>query len=925
MSPPPDDPTRGPAPGYQRFLELVQGLDAIVWEADVAAPTAESPDEIAGRRFTFVSDRAEAILGYPVHQWFSERNFWVNHLHADYRHVTLSQSIDAIRDGRDYVLGYCMLAADGGVVWLRDRVHVVRGADGRVAQLRGVAVDITERRLAQEALERSEARNRAILNAIPDLMFRISGTGDFLGYHAQDTRDLHVPPDQIIGKKIEELLPPAVAGPTRHHVELALATGEPQVYEYALAVPNGLQNFECRLVTCGKDEVLAVVRNITARRQAEEALRRSEERYRSFISQSSEGIWLYESDEPLSVNLPEDEQIRVIYEHGRLVECNDAMARMYGFSRAEEIAGLSIAETLVPTDPANIEYLRKFIRSGYRLTDAESHEVDRYGNRRTFVNNLIGIVENGYLVRAWGTQRDVTEWKAAEEELRFRREFAESIIETAQAIVLVLDPQGKVMRFNRYMEEVSGYRLDEVEGKEWFAVFLPARDRDRIREVFSRVIRQGHLQGSVNPIVTKDGREREIEWHAKTLTDAAGGTQGVLAIGLDITERRQLEEQLRQSQKMEAVGRLAGGVAHDFNNLLTAIMGYSDLLLMRLGEGHPLRRQVEEIKNAGERAKSLTQQLLAFSRKQVLQPQILDLNAIIREMDKMLRAMIGEDIELRSALEPGLGRIKADRGQIQQVIMNLAVNARDAMPAGGVITIRTQNCELDEGHARSTMGGQPGPHAMLSITDTGQGMDDHVKSHLFEPFFSTKEVGKGTGLGLSTVYGIVKQSGGSISVQSEAGRGASFTIYLPLVEEAARSDEADKVPVILPQGWETVLVVEDDRVVRNMTCEILSMNGYHVLEAANGAEAMDLCARYENTIHLIVTDVVMPGFGGHELAQRLRTTRPATKVVYVSGYADGAVAGQAIVGAPADFLQKPFTPEALARMVREVLDSAVAQ
>ena len=392
----------------------------------------------------------------------------------------------------------------------------------------------------------------------------------------------------------------------------------------------------------------------------------------------------------------------------------------------------------------------------------------------------------------------------------------------------------------------------------------------------------------------------------------------------DRAENRRLEEQLRHSQKVEAIGRLAGGIAHDFNNLLTAIIGYSTIALTNLDENDPVSADILEIKKAGQRAATLTSQLLAFSRKQVLQPRVLNLNDVITNTDKMLRRLIGEDIELVTLLGADLDSVKADPGQIEQIIVNLAVNARDAMPQGGRLIIETTNIELDDEFSRKHVGIKPGPYVMLAVNDNGVGMDVDTQLHLFEPFFTTKEIGKGTGLGLSTVYGIVKQSGGSILVYSEPGEGTMFKIYLPRVAEKPEALEAtSKGRTEKLSGTETVLVVEDEGPVRRLVQTILERNGYSVLEANNGEEALRLMARHEGPIHLLLTDVVLPKMSGPQLAQSMTTLHPGIRVLYMSGYADKASVQQGLLNSSTAFLQKPFTPDALAGKVREVLSVCV--
>jgi CheY-like chemotaxis protein len=385
---------------------------------------------------------------------------------------------------------------------------------------------------------------------------------------------------------------------------------------------------------------------------------------------------------------------------------------------------------------------------------------------------------------------------------------------------------------------------------------------------------------------------------------------------------RQSEGQLRQAVKMEAVGRLAGGVAHDFNNILTAITGYSELALMNLDPLDPVRHDVKDILAAAERATSLTHQLLAFSRKQVLHPQRLDLNQVVANLDKMLRRIIGEDIDLVTILGPELGAVMADPGQIEQVIMNLVVNARDAMPQGGNLTIETANADLDEAYARKRVQVQPGPYVMLAVSDTGVGLDRDSLDRIFEPFFTTKEAGKGTGLGLATVYGIVKQSGGYVGVYSEVGHGTTFKIYLPRLEEAAGAGPPAAGTAELRRGRETLLLVEDADLLRGLAREVLERAGYMVLEARNGAEALQVHQQHEGPIHLLLTDVVMPGMNGRELAEQLAPLEPEMKVLYMSGYTDDTIVQHGVLEPGVAFLQKPFSPAALTRKVREVLEAA---
>jgi len=476
---------------------------------------------------------------------------------------------------------------------------------------------------------------------------------------------------------------------------------------------------------------------------------------------------------------------------------------------------------------------------------------------------------------------------------------------------------GRVVDVNDAWLRTLGYTREEALGRSTVELGLWRSAEDR-----TRAIQHAQALGRVQTIEiegrTKDGAKRTLLYSAELIE--LDGVPHVLLLTTDITERRQLEEQLRQAVKMEAVGRLAGGIAHDFNNLLTAIIGSADLLLEDLDPASPARDDVKEIRHAGDRAAQLTRQLLAFSRRQPLTPRVIDVNALVADMDRLLRRLIGEDIEFRTVLMPNLGAVRADAGQLEQVIMNLAVNARDAMPRGGKLTIETANAELDEAYAREHMTVRAGPAVMIAVSDTGTGMDRETLAHIFEPFFTTKEPGKGTGLGLATVYGIVKQSGGHVWVYSEPGRGTAFKIYLPRVTEAVEGIGAPTAPTTL-HGNETLLVVENEAPVRELARRMLEAKGYTVLTAAAPADALALVERHAPPIHLVVTDVILPGMDGPALARRLEQARPGIRVLFVSGYANEAIVHQGVLDPGVAYLPKPFTADALARKVREVIDA----
>jgi len=491
-----------------------------------------------------------------------------------------------------------------------------------------------------------------------------------------------------------------------------------------------------------------------------------------------------------------------------------------------------------------------------------------------------------------------------------------AVVEASPLAIWALSPEGTVRTWNPAAESIFGWSAVEAQGRPNPTV--PEDLQEDFRGMLDRVLRGATLTDVQTRRRTKDGRVIEVSISMAPLRDATGGVAGTMAVVADLTARLELEAQLRQSQKMDGIGRLAGGIAHDFNNLLTVISGRSELLTELVGKESPLRRHVDIIHNVAQRAAGLTRQILAFSRRQALQPRVVDLNAATQRMDEMLRRVLGEDVSLVTALDPVLGRVRVDPSQIEQVILNLVVNARHAMPEGGRLTIETGNVELGEEYARSHAEVQPGGYVMLAVTDTGHGMDAETKARIFEPFFTTKGPGEGTGLGLAMVYGIVKQSGGHIWVYSEPGRGTTFKIYLPFVEELA-VEEAPASALALPRGTETILLVEDEAEVRALARESLEASGYQVLEAGRPGEALRLAEEHTGSIHLIVTDVVMPEMSGRALVERLTHLRPGAKVLYMSGYTHNAIVHQGALDQGIVFLQKPFTPGALARKVREVL------
>jgi len=512
------------------------------------------------------------------------------------------------------------------------------------------------------------------------------------------------------------------------------------------------------------------------------------------------------------------------------------------------------------------------------------------------------------------TVRDETDRKRADAE----RERLATAIEQAAEMITITDARGNIVYVNPAFEVVTGYTRADVLGRNPRLLKSGVQDEAFYRALWE-TITNGRTFRSRMVNRKKDGTAYTEEATISPVRDGTGAIASYVAVKRDVTQDLALEAQLLQSQKMEGIGRLAGGVAHDFNNLLTVILSYTELACESVRDGD-LQEYLQEIRGAGERAASLTRQLLAFSRKQVLQPESLDLNRVVTDMEKMLRRIIGEDIDLVKALAPDLGRVRADPGQIEQVIMNLAVNARDAMQEGGKLTIETANVDLDADYVALHEGVEPGPYVIIVVTDSGVGMDERTKAQIFEPFFTTKAVGKGTGLGLSTVFGIVKQSGGSIDVFSEPAKGTTFKVYLPRELSPTVAPAAPKsTRSVRPTGAETILVVEDDEALRRVVKRALDAAGYTVLIASNGEEALVASSWHKGDIHLLLTDVVMPRMGGRVLAEQLLRARPNIKVLYMSGFTDNAIVHHGVLDATTHFLGKPFTAIDLARKVREVL------
>jgi len=748
---------------------------------------------------------------------------------------------------------------------------------------------------------RAAPLGEAVLKALPDLIIRLRRDGTYLGVGGT-WRDLllYRRPESLVGRTLADMLPPDVAREAITHLARAFETGEVQVHECQLPAEGALRDYEVRITANSTEEAVLVIRDITVRKRSEEALRKAEAELRRVIGAISDSVW--------SVEVNEAGDLTWVYHSpvgrhltGRPPEYFTSMKAWF--------------EIVHPEDRARIAGLAGPLLRAERSREAAEFRMVLPDGTIRWVRSSITCERIGPgLVRLDGVDADITAEREAQAALREAKEALEAIIDASPLVIFSMGLNCRIQRWNRASERVFGWSEQEALGAR-----LPLLPAEQLNQFCSGSV-EAMTGGAETSWNRKDGGTVELSVWRAPLRDASGTVRGSIVLAADVGERKSLEQQLQQAQRMEAVGRLAGGVAHDFNNLLTVITGYGHMLLDDLAANADAHKQVEEILRAVERASALTNQLLAFSRRQVAKPRIIDINDLVLNMDRLLRRVIGEDIELVTALDPSAGKIEADPVQIEQVLMNLVVNSRDAMPGGGKLIIETESARLDEGYARVHMTVRAGEYVRLSVIDTGCGMDEDTKARIFEPFFTTKEQGKGTGLGLATVYGIVKQNEGDITVTSEPGRGTRFNIYLPQANGTVEESDDKRQETSVARGTETVLVVEDEEEVRRLVRAVLEPQGYKVLVAGWPEEAIELCREYQGQVELLLTDVVMPQMGGRELAQVTGWIRPDMKVLFMSGYTDDAMLGRSLSEPGVDFLRKPFTPAELTRKIRQVLD-----
>ncbi|HOL96288.1 MAG TPA: PAS domain S-box protein [bacterium] len=867
----------------------------------------------------YLSEGCSVLTGYPPDGLIQGDPVTYEQLiHPSDRMMVWNTIQEAIREQRPYQLEYRIRTASGEEKWVWEKGKAVYDPQGKVQYLEGFISDISERKRAEATLQESEYRYRTIIENTSDCVWRITLEGIITFISPSVKTILDYEPEEITGQSIFTIMPPGIQPRVRQRLD-RLGQGKLRREELVLELPflrkdGGIRIGEVRAVLIYNPhghpvEVAGIAHDITQRKQAEAALRQSQEQIDKAQEVARIGFW------------------NTDLQTGRLI-WSKGVYRIFGM---EEDQFDNQRETFYAhVHPEDRELIIEALHQAVETQSAYQieHRILLPGGAVRWVSEQAEVVRDseGRPVQMIGTVQDITSRKLVENELRNSKQRLETLIQASPVAVIVLDLHQRVILWNKAAEGMFGWTESEILNQP--CPIIPEGQQDQFQRFFNNALWGIPVRNQETWLRRKDEAPIYVNLSTAPLWDNRGQAEGVMAILVDITEQKKsveerikLEQQLQQSQKMEAIGKLAGGIAHDFNNLLMVIEGYSEMALTRLNPHEAVRKDFEEIRQAAGRAKMITRQLLAFSRKQMIQPVVLNINQVVSDFEKILRRLIGEDIQVITRLDPQVGTIKADPTQIEQVIANLAINARDAMPHGGKLILETANRDLDESYTQHFVGLKPGSYVMLAVTDTGCGMDAETISHIFEPFFTTKTESGGTGLGLSTVYGITKQNEGHIHVYSEPGKGSTFKIYFPRIE--AESGETGILPreYTLPAGSETILIVEDEAPVRQLTVRILQGCGYRVLEAASCEEALATSRSLPEPIHLLLTDVVMPVMSGRRLAAQLALERPGLKVLYMSGYTDDAVVQHGILESETAFLQKPFTPAALAQKIRAVLDT----
>jgi two-component system, cell cycle sensor histidine kinase and response regulator CckA len=811
-----------------------------------------------------------------------------------------------------HVFGWICLVANNNKTFTEDDEHLVVVFAGQLGRLYELESEIVERHQAEKSLRHERDRTQSYLNTAAVMLLALDMEGRITLVNRHASSVLGWTADELIGRDwFNTCIPVRLRDRARKRFQDMIG-GDLAIFESLILTKFGEQRLiEWRNTAVRNDEgqiirTFSSGSDITERKRAEEEIRnrakesaQAEREFRALFAANPLAMWIYD--------------LTTL----RFLEVNEAAIRQYGFERDEFLA-MTIKDIRPPEDVAGLLALVGQPREPWQQAGTWRHrtkfgqviDVDITSHAITFTEHSAALV----------VAQDITERQRSAKALQTAEERTRFALEAAGVGIWDMDYALGVLQWSETLETQHGLRPRTFGGtfEAWLERVHP-EDQDALVDTMANATRSGSDFSMHYRTLWPDGSVRWLTGAGRIRLGADGAPLRGLGISLDVTERHTLEAQYQQAQKMEAVGRLAGGVAHDFNNLLTAILGYCELLLADLGADDPRKADIAEIQKAGESAAGLTRQLLAFSRKEILQPTLLDLNVVVTDLRSLLGRLLGEDVSVMLGLRSEAAFVKADRAQVEQIVVNLAVNARDAMEKGGTLTIETANVELDEHYIATHIAVTPGAYVVLRVSDTGTGMTPEVKARLFEPFFTTKEIGKGTGLGLATVHGIVARSGGSVNVYSEVGRGTSISVYFPSADTTEALVEAPPEAARASSGAETVLVVEDAEGLRELTKRLLERQGYTVLVAGNAEEALREFER-NASIDVILTDVVMPGVSGPELTKELVERRPGLKVVYMSGYTEDAIVQHGVLKAGIAFLHKPFTSEALGRKIRDVLD-----
>lgn len=891
----------------EKLKDQLEQLDLALKSADMGVWSWDIPV-----RRVFFDDRACRLLGIDPSTFTGTVD--------EYYKVVLPEDRAAIRaalygsfkeEDPYYKQSYRVVLPDGTLRNIMGRWKVDKDAFGKPSRVHGILWDVTDRKKTEEDLKQATDLLRAIIDTAPTAIVGLDLDGKVRTvWNRAAERMLGWSEEEAMGRLLPIVSPENEEEFRQHHGRIRRGKNidgleirrkksdgaeiDLGVYASPLIDDNG--------TVTGSIGVLV---DITERKRVEEVLRKSEERLKATLDAAQMVAF----------------EIHVDGSHREVGPVDKLFGRPAGYSHPT-LSDLFAA--IHPEDRENVQSMMASALRGESGYDVQFRVFQEDGAVRWI--EATGALQRdgkGNPVRILGMARNVTRRQAAEEALRRSEERFRRMIRNSNDIIALVDGNNRLTSVSGPLEKVLGYGPEEVKGA-FFLDFVHPEDQEEVGKATSEIIRGPEESRILEFRVRhKDGKWVSVEAVSSNLLKDPS-VKAIVSNIRDVTERNRLREQLQQAMKMEAVGRLAGGVAHDFNNILTVVTGNVELARMSLSPSDPLIRCLDQITKASDSAASLTRQLLAFSRKQIIEPKVLNLNELVGNVQQMLGRLIGENVELRTALDSGLASVKVDPGQFEQVLVNLAVNARDAMPDGGRLVVETANATLDEGYCATHPTASPGEYVLLAVSDTGHGMTARVKEHLFEPFFTTKGKGHGTGLGLATTFGVVRQAGGSIEVYSEEGRGTSFKIYIPAVKERAEKLVKETRTLDTLKGNETILLVEDEESVRKLALAMLKNLGYRVIEARDGEEALMLADRHGGKIDLLMTDIVMPGINGRELSERLTRAYPAMKTLFTSGYTEDVIVRHGVIDSQLNFIGKPYSLQGIARKIREALGSGTS-